>query len=46
MEDDYDFRKNSQLKTALIVDFVSNVRTIDTAQCQIFKDILLTLWSL
>ena len=46
MEDDYDFRKNSQLKTALIVDFVSNVRTIDTAQCQIFKDVLLTLWSI
>ena len=43
MEDDYDFCKSSQLKTALIVDFMSNVRTIDTAQCQIFKDILLTL---
>ena len=46
MEDDFDFSKSSQLKTALIVDFMSNVRKIDTTQCQIFKDILAKLWSI
>ena len=39
IEDDYDFSKSSQLKTALIVDFISNVRKIDTTICQIFNDI-------
>ena len=39
MEDDYDFSNSSQLKTVLIVDFMSNVRKINTTQCQIFKDI-------
>ena len=46
MEDDYDFRKSTQLKTALIVDFMSNVRKINTTQYQIFKDILAKLWSI
>ena len=46
MEDDYDFSKSSQLETALIVDFISNVRNISATQCQIFKDILVRLWSI
>ena len=46
MEDDYEFSKNSHLKTALIVDFMSNVRKINTTQCQIFKGILEKLWSI
>ena len=46
MEDDYDFSKSSQLKTAMIVDFMSNVRKVNTTQCQIFKDILAKLWSI
>ena len=45
MEDNYDFSKSCQLKTALIVDFMSNVRKINAIQCQIFKDILAKLWS-
>ena len=40
MEDDSNFSKSSQLKTALIVSFMLNVRKIDTTQCQIFKDVL------
>ena len=44
MEDDYDFSKSSQLKGSLMVDFMSNVRKINTTQCQIFKDILAKLW--
>ena len=46
IEDDYDFSKSGQFKTALIIDFVSNPRKIDTTQCQIFKDILAKLWSI
>ena len=46
IEDDYDFSKSGQFKTALIIDFVSNLRKIDTTQCQIFKDILAKLWSI
>ena len=46
MEDEYDFSKSSRLKTALIVDFMSIVRKINTTQCQIFKDILEKLWSI
>ena len=46
MEDDYDFSKSSQLKTAMIVDFMSNVRKVNTTQCQIFKDMLAKLWSI
>ena len=39
-EDDYNFSKGSQLKTALTVYFMSNVRKINAKQCQIFKDVL------
>ena len=46
IEDDYDLSKSSQLTTALIVDFMSNVRKIDTTQCQIFNDILAKPWSI
>ena len=46
MEDDYGFSKSSQLKTALIVDFMSNVRKINTTQCQILKGILAKLWNI
>ena len=46
MEDHYDFSKSSQLKTALIVDFMSNVRKINATQRQIFKNILAKLWSI
>ena len=46
MEDDYGFSKSSQLKTALIVDFMSNDRKINTTRCQIFKDISAKLWSI
>ena len=46
MEDYYDFSKCSQLKTALIVDFMLNVRKINATQCQISKDILAKLWSI
>ena len=45
-ENDYDFSWSSQLKTALIVDFMSNVRKINATQCQIFKDLLVKLWSI
>ena len=34
MEDDYDFSKSSHLKTALMVDLMSNVTKIDTTLCQ------------
>ena len=33
MEDDYDFSKSSPLNTALITDFMSNVRKINTTPC-------------
>ena len=46
MEDDYDCSKSSQLKTALIVDFMSNVRKINTTQCQILKEITAKVWSI
>ena len=46
MEDDYEFSTSSHLKTALIVEFMSNFRKINTKQCQIFKDILAKLWSI
>ena len=46
MEDDYEFTNSSQLRTAQIVDFMSNVRKMDTTQCQTFKNILAKLWSI
>ena len=46
MEDHYDFSKSSQLKTVLIVDFMSNVRKINATQRQILKNILAKLWSI